>query len=166
MARKHINADISHMNADIYMRFLPTQVAVLQPDKTKHSTQPNMPRVNVSGARSKYWVGTWNHAGPKEADIDASATKLQDSTWFAKIYASQERGESGTLHLQIYAECKNRKYWSELCDQFPGMFWETRNWELAWANGPSPETARVNRGCETSALFEQQQQRAAFCLAL
>lgn len=85
-----------------------------------------MPRVNASGARSKYWVGTWNHAGSKEADIDNSVEALNNSPWFQKCYASKERGESGTLHLQIYVQTQNRKYWSEMCDQFPGMYWTPR----------------------------------------
>jgi len=85
-----------------------------------------MPRVNAPGPRSKYWCGTWNHAGPKEADIDASADILSNSPWFVKMYASQERGASGTLHLQIYGETKYRKYHSEMREQFPGIHWETR----------------------------------------
>jgi len=85
-----------------------------------------MPRLASSGSRSKYWCGTWNHAGDKEGKINDSINQLNCSCWFDKLYASKERGASGTLHLQIYCHTKTRKYESEMRYQFPGVHWETR----------------------------------------
>lgn len=85
-----------------------------------------MPRNKKTGTRSTYWVGTWNHIGAKEAELPANAKLLEESEWFSKVYASEERGDSGTLHIQFYVECHHRKYFSEMKEQWPGVHWEVR----------------------------------------
>lgn len=121
-----------------------------------------MPKATQTGSRSFYWVGTWNHAGDREAFIDINAKRLEDCSWFKGIWASQERGDSGTLHIQFYVECKRRYFLSELREQFPEVHWEIRKGNAKQARdyclgktktgGPKPgwEKILIRRGEESS----------------
>lgn len=78
------------------------------------------------GAKSYYWVGTWNHKDEREALLPGHAELLENHGWFKKIWASEERGNCGTLHIQFYVECVTRKTREAMSEEFPEVHWEAR----------------------------------------
>jgi len=78
------------------------------------------------GAKTKYWCGTWNHEGMREPLLPANAEMLASHQWFKGIWASEERGREGTLHIQFYVELHTRKTFNAMKEEFPQVHWEQR----------------------------------------
>jgi len=95
--------------------------------RNKKRLHTNMPKsYRNKGAKSYYWVGTWNHKDERESLLPGNAELLQNHGWFKKIYASEERGNCGTLHIQFYVECVTRKTRTDMEEEFPEVLWYRR----------------------------------------